>query len=609
MRVRLRTSPAIPWQVTGNHWLSLPCVHPADGSIHAIGLLSQAHRGAIEFAGAADFENGDGEPLLRLVIEAGGAPVELASSRMAWQRVLEWLPTWNATAGDLIVRGTVFAPCGRTSDYPGFVYAVAFENRGITALDLKFKVQGALGHRQHRVRTPQPFTDPHSAVAAEGTVTLRGSGSDSGVAITILGEGMIASLNAGADEGSGVSGTARFALQRELVLAPGEKADMAIYVAAAPESDGALAMVRGMRDRGWQTLASQTRDALTALQQSTGVPAADRLINRHLMFAYFYGAGRAMDDARWYVFRSRIPWCEQGITLRDYDGLMWLVPALLLAEPALARAILLRICELHGYAPGRGVNYMDGTPFDLSFCLDAVAAYPVAVDRYVAQTHDDRVVEELAIADALYAAHEDIAAAMHGSYPLYRTETAPSGATAPLPYMLHSNALVAEALEILKQTLDEKTAESVQSADVVRAAILRQFADDRESSRSTLNTAIDLAGAASSTDDPVGSAYWLPLYHLLSSDDSVYRRTVRRMQTAEPAGSGIALAERCASLMGPDAQSTLEWLRRAVLDGGFAAEFLDTDGAAVANGGDASLSALLAYSVWYAVTVLGVRAR
>ncbi|MDQ6737150.1 MAG: hypothetical protein M3Z30_05585, partial [Gemmatimonadota bacterium] len=587
----------------GNHWVSLPCVHPADGSIHAIGLLSQAHRGAIEFAGSADFENGEGEPLIRLDIESNGAPVELASSRMAWQRVLEWLPTWNATAGDLIVRGTVFAPCGRASDYPGFVYAVSLENRGSEPLGLKFSAHGTLGHRQHRVRTPRTFTDAHAAVVTDDVVTLSGSDAKSGLSLAVYGESMAARVEAGSDS----AGSARFTLERELVLASGERADIAIYVAAAPESDGALAMVTGMRDRGWQTLASQTREALTALQQSTGVPAADRLINRHLMFAYFYGAGRAMDDARWYIFRSRIPWCEHGLTIRDYDGLMWLVPALLLAEPALARAILLRICELHGYAPGRGVNYMDGTPFDLSFCLDAAAAYPIAVDRYVAQTHDDRVVEELAIADALYAAHEDIAAAMHGSYPLYRTETAPSGAPAPLPYMLHSNALVAEALEILKQTLDEKTAESVQTADVVRAAILRQFADDRESSRSTLSTAIDLGGAVSTTDDPVGSAYWLPLYHLLSRDDSTYRRTVRRMQSAAADGATIALAERCASLMGPDAQTTLEWLRRAELDGGFAAEFLDATGGAVANGGDASLSALLAYAVWYAVTVLGVR--
>ncbi|HEY8310963.1 MAG TPA: hypothetical protein VIG47_10425, partial [Gemmatimonadaceae bacterium] len=167
---------------------------------------------------------------------------------------------------------------------------------------------------------------------------------------------------------------------------------------------------------------------------------------------------------------------------------------------------------------------------------------------------------------------------------------------------------VADALEILKQTLDEKTAESVQPADAVRAAILRQFATDKDSSRTLLSTAIDLQGATSMRDDPVGSVFWLPLYHMLSRDDSIYRRTVRRLDKADPDSAIINLAERCATLIGPDAAKTIEWLRRADLDGGFAAEFVDADGSAIGNGGDASLSALVAYSVWYAVSVLGVPA-
>ncbi len=389
---------------------------------------------------------------------------------------------------------------------------------------------------------------------------------------------------------------------------PAARVDLALYVAAGPERDGATAILNRMRKRGWRALASQTRDTLSALQQTTGVPAADRLVNRHLMFAYFYAAGRAIDDARWYLFRSRVPWCEQGLTVSDYEALMWVIPTLQLAETPLARELLLRTCELHGYAPGRGINYIDGTPFDVAFCVDAAAAYPIAVDRYVAQTGDDRIVEDLPIAEALYAASDDIAAAKHGSLPLYRTDATPSGADAPLPYMLHGNALVAEALEILKQTLDEKTAETVQNADAVRAAILRQFASDKDAARSILHTATDLAGGTSMQDDPVGSAYWIPLYHMLSRDDSIYRRTVRRLETPAGQSASVNLAERCATLMGPDAAKTMEWLRRADLDGGLAAEFVDEDGSAVGNGGDASLSALVAYSVWYAVSVLGVPA-
>jgi hypothetical protein len=287
---------------------------------------------------------------------------------------------------------------------------------------------------------------------------------------------------------------------------------------------------------------------------------------------------------------------------------MWVMPALQLADPSLAHDILMRICDLHGYAPGRGVNYMEGTPFDQLFCLDAVAAYPVAIDRYVAQTGDDRIVDDAAVAQALYASFEDITASKHSSLALYRTESEPSGVEAPLPYTLHANAMVADALEILKQTLDEKTAESVPEASALRASIMRNFATEKESSRTLLWTAIDLLGQTSGRDDPVGSVFWLPLYHMLPREDSIYRRTVRRVKTSGDNPATVNLAERCAMLIGPDAAKILEWLRRADLDGGLAAEFVDNDGMAIGNGGDASLSALVAYSVWYATSVLGVPA-
>jgi hypothetical protein len=66
--------------------------------------------------------------------------------------------------------------------------------------------------------------------------------------------------------------------------------------------------------------------------------------------------------------------------------------------------------------------------------------------------------------------------------------------------------------------------------------------------------------------------------------------------------------EQCARLIGPDATEVLAWLRRAPLDNGLAAEIVDDEGRAVENGGDAALAGLLAWSIWYAVHALGVRA-
>jgi hypothetical protein len=96
--------------------------------------------------------------------------------------------------------------------------------------------------------------------------------------------------------------------------------------------------------------------------------------------------------------------------------------------------------------------------------------------------------------------------------------------------------------------------------------------------------------------------YWLPLYDLLARDDSIYRRTVKPLETVQTE----ELFLRCARLVGPNGSAALEWLRRAPLDGGIAAELVDQDGRATANGGDAALSGLIAYTAWYAVHALGV---
>ena len=87
--------PAVPWQLTGNHWLALPCIHPADGAIHAVSLLHRGARAAVELAGAATFVDGRGDALLRPVIEIDGVAHDLARGTMAWELAAQWLPAFT----------------------------------------------------------------------------------------------------------------------------------------------------------------------------------------------------------------------------------------------------------------------------------------------------------------------------------------------------------------------------------------------------------------------------------------------------------------------------------------------------------------------------------
>ena len=299
--------------------------------------------------------------------------------------------------------------------------------------------------------------------------------------------------------------------------------------------------------------------------------------------------------------RTRAPWHGAGVTVRDWEALMWTVQAVQLGDPPLARELILRACELHGYAPGRGVNYLDGTLFESGFSLEGAASYPLAVDRYLRDTEDDRFVEEPVLADTLYAAHDEIAARRDREWPLYTTEVGPSGRPPAYPYSLHGNAVVALALDVLRRTLDEQTSRDVEDPSAVRAALHRHFLRSRDGAQ-VFASSIDMAGGAQLDDDPAGSTFWLPLYETLERHDSNYRRTTKGV-----GASASELAQRCARLLGPEASAALKWFRQAPLDGGLAAEFVDADGRAQANGGDAALSGLVAWTVWYAVHALGER--
>jgi hypothetical protein len=587
--------PSVPWQITGNHWLSLPCIHPADGSLYALGVLHRGARAAIEFAGSPDFLAAHGPPLLRPTVDINGTRRELSGEPMAWERALGWLPTFTCPLASLVVRGTLFAPHGRDADVAGAVYALSVENRGDAPLTATVSLEGTLGHRQLRVRTPRAFDDAPRAHRVEGgMVTLEGAAHPAPVALAL---GADADARAEVNDGA----TPTFALRQTVDVPAGGRVQVAFYIAAGPERDGAEATVRAMRRRGWRDLLAATRDALQALEQSTGNEAIDRLVNRNLLFAYFYAVGRAIDDAHFYLVRTRVPWHSLGVTIRDWEALAWIIPAVQLADSALARELILRTCELHGYAPGQGTHYFDGTLFEPGFSLEGAAAYALAVDRYIRDTGDDEIVEEPAIADTLYLSHDDVSQRRDKRVPLYSTEVNPAGAPAPYPFTLHGNAVVAQALEIFRRTLDEDSARDVEDPEAVRAAIRRHFAV--EGSRGSLASAVDLAGGLTATDDPAASALWLPLYETIERQDSSYRRTVRAI--GRDAGS---LAQECGRLLGPDATGVLQWLRRATLDGGFAAEIVDADGRAIANGGDAALSGLLAWTAWYAVHALGAQA-
>lgn len=515
---------------------------------------------------------------------------------MAWERALGWLPTFTCSVGNVVVRATIFAPFGRDSDTAGIVYAFAVENRGSEAVTARLALSGTLGHRQLRVRSARAFGDQHVIEQrADGTVILRGSALPDLAAFALVSDGQ-------ADVSVSDASLPSYTVEREIEVPASGRAETAFYIAAGPEGDGAHATAHVMRRRGWRDLLAATRDALRNLEQSTGHDALDSLLNHNLLLAYFYSVGRALDDAHYYVVRTRVPWHSAGLTIREWEALAWTLPAVQLADNGLARELLLRLCELHGYAPGMGVRYMDGTLFEPGFNLEGAAAYALATDRYVRDTGDDHIVDDAVLADTLYVVSEDMAARRHAQVPLYSTDVTPSGVHASLPYTLHANAVASQALDVLRRTLDEETARNVQEPEAVRAALRRHFVRDGSTAKGVFAAASDLNGSYADADDPAASALWLPMYDVVTRDDSLYRRTAKAI-----GDEANDLTQQIARLLGPNGKTVLEWFRRAPLDHGRAARLVGGDGDATGDGGDAALGGLLASTLWYVIHAQGLK--
>ena len=156
-----------------------------------------------------------------------------------WERALHWLPTFTATPGSLVVRGTVFAPFGRDADIAGAVYAITVENRGAAPAEIVLALEGTLGHRQLRVRTPRPASDAHRVSKVDDVVVLDGAEPPGFVALAIAADGESEVSVAEGDPARHRSPS--YAVRCRLTVPAKGRVETAFYIGAGPERDGACA--------------------------------------------------------------------------------------------------------------------------------------------------------------------------------------------------------------------------------------------------------------------------------------------------------------------------------------------------------------------------------
>ena len=395
--------------------------------------------------------------------------------------------------------------------------------------------------------------------------------------------------------------TESFTLRRVVRVAPGAREQVAFYIAVGPERDGAEATARVLRRRGWrELLVVDARRAAVSCEQTHG-QRSDRSARS---IAICSSRTSTPSDAR-STTRTTISCARArrgtGTASPCATGKRstWTIPAVQLADAPLARELLLRMCELHGYAPGRGVHYLDGTLFEPGFTLEGVAAYrarrPIATSATRATIE---IVDEPVLADTLYLAADDLDGATRRarSAVLDRGESVRRAGGASVHAARATPSSRRRSTSCAARSTRRRRA-TVEDPDAVRAAIRRHFVIERDG-KATLRVGRSISPAATSLDDdPSASALLAPDLRggrATGLDVSPHGEGDRRRAALARAAVRAAHRPRRDGRAAVAASRAARRRRRRGDRG-------RRRSARSANGGDASLSGLLAWTVWYAV--------
>jgi hypothetical protein len=611
------------WELTANHYVAVPLLARADGSIHSLNVLHRAAHGLLEWSGA--LEPDAGEPLLRPRLRLNGAPLVLDG--LTWERLERWIPRWRFKS-QLAITGTVCAPIGYDAGRRGLIYAFEVENTGNAAIDLDLALAGRWQWAFQTVcaRRPLPARMTIARGASRDGFALEIAGGVNGaLGIALYGSDVYYETGGDRELQPGDYKTAdngtplEFAIGRRVRVAPGRRTSVAFCLGVAAEREGALATAGALRRLGIDRALKETRLELARMTRKAADPALGAILNRHLLFCYFFGLGRALDDERLYPTTSRSPLHPRCATFNERDALLWTFPAILLADPQLAREMLMRCFEQFSHRPGESLRYLDGGVLEPGFSLSQWCAYIIALDRYLTVAGDQSVLDEPLIQEVIRELDASTYSRLHPEVFLAASELLPSGDLPDQPYVTYDNALLYASFRILERTSAAESSDRKRfaaAADEVASAIWRKCTAD-VNGLPVLAWSTDLMEEASVYDDPAGSLQLLPYYGFCEPTEPLWRNTMEFLRSpAYPLWLGdrsfpglaargqpkaASTAALCADLITGRTSEAIAIVRKLSLVSGLAAVTYDPDLGTPGSGRhDAAIAGFLAWSLFEA---------
>ena len=584
------------YQVTGNEYVSLPTIREEDGAVEGISCLYMQVKGMLEMKG--------GEQFVKPCWAIDGRQQPLQPH---WQRSHYWIPSFETKGEGAVFSCTYLAPVGER----GFGIRLAAENSGGEAKTIRIGLQGEWTNTLHTVNESLPLTEGLS-VRESGWNYMFIYQQTPGLPLIAFAPIVedrqpFSEIHQGALwqlDGMG------YQVWKEENLQPGEKMQLDVFFGLGYEGVAAATSAKEMLRQGYDALLSRTEKWLSVREKKMADPVIAERLNTNLFYAFFFASGRTIDTEELCMMTSRSPRYYVSAAYWDRDSLLWAFPAIVEADGAYARELLLSIFRRQGRNFGVHSRYIDGTVLEPGFELDELCAPVIALERYMTVTGDRSLLENSDIRQGLDSILHKLSMHRHPQMALYDTFLQPTDDMHNFPYLTYDNVLVWRIFRCLGEWLSDK--ELLENAEQVKKAIWENCVFEHEGRR-IFAWSVDGKGYWDIYDEPPGSLQLLPFYGFCAMEDEVWQNTmtVIRNESYPLSFHGHPIAEIgckhaphpwilsiCNSLLSGHGKEALQHLQHTLMDNGIACESVHEDtGECTTGAAFATCAGFLAYAL------------
>lgn len=580
---------------TGNEMISLPKINEHTAGIEDFTYLSMQHKGMIEVRGKED------HPLIQPFICIDGQAFPLTN--LKWKREHYWIPSASASIGGHDFSITILTPVHERG------FAIQLSVRGARSGEIHWGLKGCWDSSWHCINEDKKLDGTQRCYNSDWNHSVI---FDFRCGAPVFAFAPMCSHDTDARY-SVENNAVTYTLSRTDTLQKGKVKELIFYWGLGYEEVAAATSAKEMLRRGWDWEYQRTAAWLDSRASQMSTPKLTELYNTNLFFCIFYSTGTTLDTEELVCATSRGTRYYVSAAYWDRDVLLWAFPAILDADPQLARQILVYIFGRQRKNLGIHSRYIDGTVLEPGFELDELMSPIIALESYVDQTGDADILETPCVQQGMEQILKTLESMRHPEIALYETFLQPTDDEIVYPYLTYNNVLVWRSLNALARLYPQKYACLASEAKAVKDAIYEHCVFTDADAKPYFGWSVDLKGLHNIYDEPPGSLQLLPYYGFCGYDDEIWNHTVSviRSPAYEYSFANHPIAEigcvhapypwilsLCNSLLCGYAEQAFRELEIIEMDNGIACESVDpVKGTCVTGAAFATCAGFLCHSM------------